>query len=106
MQDQRDDIDGLIDILNFSSALTAEEYILIDDDKINEMPTEEEILSSFEQIEEEDVAVSSTTILNVSINEAAKAFETAFNFLEQNNVQADYNELKAFKSLKKKNRII
>ena len=69
------------------------------------MPTEEEILSSFEQIEEEDAIVSSTTIPNVSISEAVKAFETAFNSLEQNNVQADYNELRALRSLKK-NRII
>jgi hypothetical protein len=66
------------------------------------MPTEEEILRSFEETEEEDVIVSSTTIPNVSINEAVKAFETAFNFLEQNNIETDYNELKALKSLKKK----
>ena len=31
-----------------------------------------------------------------------KAFETTFNFLEQNNIQADHNELKVLKSLKKK----
>ena len=91
--DQKNDIDNLINRLNFSSALTAEEYISIDD--------EEEILSAFEQVEDKDV-IDSITTPNVSINEAAKAFETAFNFLEQNNVQADYNELKAFKSLKKK----
>lgn len=101
IHDQRDEIDNLIDRLNFSSALTAEEYISIDDDNINEMPTEEEILSSFEQVEEE-VVISGITFPNVSINEAVKAFETAFNFLEQNDVEADYNELKAFKSLKKK----
>ena len=47
------------------------------------MPTEEEILRSFEETEEEDVIGSSTTVPNVSINEAVKAFETAFNFLEQ-----------------------
>jgi hypothetical protein len=99
--DQKNDIDNLINRLNFSSALTAEEYISIDDDKIDKMPTEEEILSAFEQVEDKDV-IDSITTPNVSINEAAKAFETAFNFLEQNNVQADYNELKAFKSLKKK----
>ena len=70
------------------------------------MPTEEEILRSFEETEEEDVIGSSTTVPNVSINEAVKAFETAFNFLEQNNIQADYDELKALKSLKKINKII
>ena len=37
-----------------------------------------------------------------SSKKCEKAFETAFNFLEQNNIQADYNELKALKSLKKK----
>jgi len=102
INDQRDNVDNLIDKLNFSSALTAEEYISIDNNENNEMPTEEEILNSFEEIEEEDVIVSSTTIPNVSINEAVKAFETAFNFLEKNNIQTDYNELKALKSLKKK----
>ena len=40
--------------------------------------------------------------LSSSSKKCEKAFETAFNFLEQNNIQADYNELKAFKSLKKK----
>ena len=74
----------------------------VDNDEINEMPTEEEILRSFEETEEEDVIGSSTTVPNVSINEAVKAFETAFNFLEQNDIQTDYNELKALKSLKKK----
>jgi len=102
INEQRDDVDNLIDRLNFSSALTAEEYISIDNDEINEMPTEEEILRSFEETEEEDVIGSSTTVPNVSINEAVKAFETAFNFLEQNDIQTDYNELKALKSLKKK----
>ena len=95
INEQRDDVDNLIDRLNFSSALTAEEYISIDNDEINEMPTEEEILRSFEETEEEDVIGSSTTVPNVSINEAVKAFETAFNFLEQNDIQTDYNELKA-----------
>ena len=102
INEQRDDVDNLIDRLNFSSALTAEEYISIDNDEINEMPTEEEILRSFEETEEEDVIRSSTTVPNVLINEAVKAFETAFNFLEQNDIQTDYNELKALKSLKKK----
>jgi len=51
------------------------------------MPTREEILRSFEETEEEDVIGSSTTVPNVSINEAVKAFETAFNFLEQNDIQ-------------------
>ena len=44
--------------------------------------------------------------LSSSSKKCEKAFETAFNFLEQNNIQADYNELKALKSLKKKNKII
>ncbi|CAJ0827648.1 3699_t:CDS:1, partial [Entrophospora sp. SA101] len=34
---QRDDVDNLIDRLNFSSTSTADEYISIDDDEINEM---------------------------------------------------------------------
>ena len=38
--------------------------------------------------------------LSSSSKKCEKAFETAFNFLEQNNIQADYNELKALKSLK------
>ena len=40
--------------------------------------------------------------LSSSSKKCEKAFETAFNFLEQNNIQADYNELKALKSLGKK----
>ena len=40
--------------------------------------------------------------LSSSSKKCEKAFETAFNFLEQNNIQANYNELKALKSLKKK----
>ncbi|CAG8674050.1 5011_t:CDS:1, partial [Paraglomus brasilianum] len=34
--------------------------------------------------------------------DAITAFETAFNFLQQGNMEIDYNELKVFRSLKKK----
>jgi hypothetical protein len=97
---QNDDVENLINRLHFSSALTAEEYISIDDEEVNnEIPTDEEIISSFEQVEEEEVIVSST---NISTNEALKAFETAINFFEQSDLQIDYNELKTLKLLKKK----
>ena len=38
---QRDEVDNLIDRLPLSSALTAEEYISIDDDEDNELPNED-----------------------------------------------------------------
>ena len=69
---------------------------------LNEIPNEEEILSSFEQIEEEETILNEIIVPNVSISEAVKAFKTAFKFLEQNNLQADYDELRALNHWKKR----
>jgi lipopolysaccharide biosynthesis glycosyltransferase len=99
------DIENLINKFSFSSPLTAKEYISIDDKLTNsEMVTEEEIINSLTQVEEEEEEVMEhdTNIPNITIKDAVNAFETAYNFLEQGNVEIDYNELKAFKSLKRK----
>ena len=41
-----------------------------------------------------ETTLNEITVPNVSISEAVKAFKTAFKFLEQNNLQADYDELR------------
>jgi hypothetical protein len=99
---QTNEIEILINELPFSSPLAAEEYISIDNKvENNEMVTEEEIISSFIPVEEESDASTSKTP-TVSINAAATAFETVYDFLQQGDIEIDYNESKAFKSLKRK----
>jgi len=49
-----------------------------------------------------ETILNEITVPNVSISETVKAFKTAFKFLEQNNLQAGYDELRTFKSLKKR----
>ena len=49
-----------------------------------------------------ETTLNEITVPNVSISETVKAFKTAFKFLEQNNLQAGYDELRTFKSLKKR----
>jgi len=97
---ERNDIDNLIKQLSFTTPLEAEEYIHIDDFPMdNEMVTEEEIIASI-KLEEE--VVESNTIPKLSTKDAVIAFETAFNFLQQGDLEIDYKEFKAFKSLKRK----
>ena len=63
------------------------------------MVTEEEIITSFNPEEE---VVESNTMPKVSTKDAVIAFETAFNFL----LEVDYKEFKAFKSLKRKVKLL
>ena len=87
--------------MSFTTPLEAEEYITIDDFQINnEMVTEEEIIASFNPAEE--VVVENNTIPKVSTKDAVNAFETAFNFLQQGDLEIDYKDFKVFKSLKRK----
>jgi hypothetical protein len=98
---ERSDINNLINQLSFTMPLEAEEYITIDDFQINnEMVTEEEIIASFNPAEE--VVVENNTMPKVSMKDAVNAFEAAFNFLQQGDLEIDYKEFKAFKSLKRK----
>ena len=102
---QNNEIRILINELPFSSPLTAEEYISIDNGVgDNEMITEEEIIASFIPAEEEEIDESSTTTskTTVSINDAATAFETVYDFFQQGDIEMDYNEAKVLKSLKRK----
>jgi len=101
---ERNDVHNLISQLSFAAPLEAEEYITIDDFQINnEMVTEEEIIASFNPEEE---VVESNITPKVSTKDAAIAFETAFNFLQQGDLEIDYKEFKAFKSLKRKVRLL
>lgn len=95
------DVNYLINQLSFTAPLEAEEYITIDDFQINNMVTEEEIIASFNPAEEE-IVVENNTIPKVSTKDAVNAFEMAFNFLQQGDLEIDYKEFKAFKSLKRK----
>ena len=96
-------IENLINEFPFTSPLGAEEYITIDNEEVNnEMITDEEIIASFKPIEEEVVIESKVTIPKVSIKDAVNALETAYNFLQQGDIEIDYIESKSFKSLKRK----
>jgi hypothetical protein len=101
---EKNDVNNLINQLSFASPLEVEEYITIDDFQINnEMVTEEEIIASFNPEEE---VVESNTMPEVSTKDAVIAFETAFNFLQQGDLEIDYKEFKAFKSLKRKVKLL
>ena len=101
---QNNEIRILINELPFSSPLAAEEYISIDNGvEDNEMITEEEIIASLIPVEEETgESGTSTSKTTVSINDAAAAFETVYEFLQQGDIEIDYNESKILKSLKRK----
>lgn len=95
--DQNNEIENLINELSFSSPMAAGEYISIDDGvEDSEMVTEEETGES-------DTSTSKTTI---SINDAAAAFETVYDFLQQGDIEIDYSESKVLKSLKRKLRLL
>ena len=84
MTNLESDIENLINKFSFSSPLTAQEYISIDDKSTNsEMVTEEEIINSLTQVEEEEEEVTEhdTNIPNITTKDAVNAFETAYNFL-------------------------
>jgi len=79
--------------------LNATEYITIDEEGINnDMVTDEEIVSS---IEEDNNESNSLCLPAVLFKDAITAFEKAFNFL-QGSMEIDYDELRVFRSLKRK----
>ena len=80
--------------------LNATEYITIDEEGINnDMVTDEKIFSS---IEEDNDESNSPCLPAVLLKDAITAFETAFNFLQQGSMEIDYDELRVFRSLKRK----
>ena len=96
-------IENLINKFSPTSPLGAEEYITIDNEGVsNEMITDEEIIASFKPIEEEVVVKNKLTIPKVLIKDAVNALETAYNFLQQGDIEIDYIESKFFKSLERK----
>ena len=100
--DQNNEIRTLINELPFSSPLAAEEYISIDDGvEDNEIITEEEIIASFIPAAEEETGESGAST-SISINDAAAAFETVYDFLQQGDIEIGYDESKILKSLKRK----
>lgn len=100
--DQNNEIRTLINELPFSSPLAAEEYISIDDGvEDNEIITEEEIIASFIPAAVEETGESGTST-SISINDAAAAFETVYDFLQQGDIEIGYDESKILKSLKRK----
>ena len=52
------------------------------------------------------IFVESNTMSKVSTKDAVISFETAFNFLQQGDLEIDYKEFKAFKSLKRKVKLL
>lgn len=105
---QNNEIGALINELPFSSPLAAEEYISIDDGmENNEIIMEEEIIASLipaeEETRESDISTFKTII---SINDAATAFETVYDFLQQGDIEISYDESKILKSLKRKLRLL
>ena len=102
---QNNEINILINTLQFTSPLAVEEYISIDDEvEDNEMITEEEIIASFIPAAEEETGESSTSTskTKVSISDAIAAIETVYDFLQQGDIEIDYNGTKTLKSLKRK----
>jgi len=68
------------------------------------MITEEEIIASFIPAAEEETGESSTSTskTKVSISDAIAAIETVYDFLQQGDIEIDYNGTKTLKSLKRK----
>ena len=82
MTNLESDIENLINKFSFSSPLTAQEYISIDDKSTNsEMVTEEEIINSLTQVEE--VTEHDTNIPNITTKDAVNAFETLIIYLNR-----------------------
>ena len=52
------------------------------------------------------IVVESNTMSKVSTKDAVISFEIAFNFLQQGDLEIDYKEFKAFKSLKRKVKLL
>ena len=101
---EQENIQHLINSLSVDAPLTATEYITVDDKDANdEMVTDDEIISLFLPAEEEDDDDGeSSSMPTVLTKDAVVAFETALNFLQQGDIEINYNELKAFCALKRK----
>ena len=69
-----------------------------DGDISKEMVTDNEIVSSLFPAEEEedDDESSSKSLPTVFTKDAVVAFETVFNFLQQGDIEINYDEFKAF----------
>ena len=104
---QQEVIQNLIDKLSIDSPLSATEYISIDDNVIgNDLVTNEDIISLFSPIdEEENEENNSSSFPTILPRDAMTAFETAFNFLQQGDIEVDYNELKVFSFIETEARV-
>lgn len=112
LSNEEDDLQNLINQLEFSDSLSASEYITIDEmEKNYDPPNEEEIISMIipnEQDEDEDEEGISEEVPLVLSREALLSIEKLNLYIEQqsDNLQVSNDELKLLKSLKRKIKLI
>ncbi|GBB84277.1 hypothetical protein RclHR1_01090016 [Rhizophagus clarus] len=104
-KNERSEIQGLIDKLEYTYPLTVEEYIRIDQE--NEIdgktPTEEQIVAILKENNSISDDESDREIALISSSEVLAAFDKIFIYLEQNNNQ-NIIDKSAFKAMKKARR--
>ncbi|GES85433.1 tigger transposable element-derived protein 1-like [Rhizophagus clarus] len=104
-ENERSEIQGLIDKLEYTYPLTVEEYIRIDQE--NEIdgktPTEEQIVAILKENNSISDDESDREIALISSSEVLAAFDKIFIYLEQNNNQ-NIIDKSAFKAMKKARR--
>ncbi|GES72942.1 tigger transposable element-derived protein 6-like [Rhizophagus clarus] len=88
-ENERSEIQGLIDKLEYAYPLTAEEYIRIDQENEidGETPTEEQIVAILKENNSISDDESDREITLISSSEVLAAFDKIFIYLEQNNNQ-------------------
>ncbi|GES77977.1 CENP-B homolog protein 2-like [Rhizophagus clarus] len=104
-ENERSEIQGLIDKLEYTYPLTAEEYIRIDQENEidGETPTEEQIVAILKENNSISDNESDREITLISSSEVLAAFDKIFIYLEQNNNQ-NIIDKSAFKAMKKARR--
>ncbi|GBB97721.1 hypothetical protein RclHR1_03050010 [Rhizophagus clarus] len=104
-ENEHSEIQDLIDKLEYTYPLTAEEYIRIDQENEidGETPTEEQIIAILKEYNSISDDESDREITLVSSSEVLAAFDKIFIYLEQNNNQ-DIIDKSAFKTMKKARR--
>ncbi|GES91210.1 hypothetical protein RCL_jg25174.t1 [Rhizophagus clarus] len=104
-ENERSEIQGLIDKLEYTYPLTAEEYIRIDQENEidGETPTEEQIVAILKENNSISDDESDRKITLISSSEVLAAFDKIFIYLEQNNNQ-NIIDKSAFKAMKKARR--
>ncbi|GES73564.1 CENP-B homolog protein 2-like [Rhizophagus clarus] len=104
-ENERSEIQGLINKLEYTYPLTAEEYIRIDQENEidGETPTEEQIVAILKENNSISDDESDREITLISSSEVLAAFDKIFIYLEQNNNQ-NIIDKSAFKAMKKARR--